>query len=147
MQAEGLDQIVDDLARGISTGIDLNCRCTFPNGYITDLQLKCNDQGLVFHGRIISTNTSTSTDLLAALEKWISRVQTVTVKGEELPILKSSNEPPESGNAEHINQEDTPTNSFPVVVTAAPVGGVVLLLVVIIVVAIGTVAVRRRQQR
>ena len=136
MQAEGLDQIVDDLARGISTGIELNCRCQFPNGYITDLQLKCNGQGLVFHGRIISTNTSTSTDLLAALEKWISTEQTVTAKGEELPILKSS--------IVHISNEEKSTK---VVVTAAPVGGVVLLLVVIIVVAIGTVAVCRRQQR
>ena len=70
----------------------------------------------------------------------------MTVKGEELPIVKNkTNEPPKRVNAEHINQEDTPTKGFPVVVTAAPVGGVVLLLV--IVVAIVTVVVCRRQQR
>ena len=146
MQAEGLDQVVDDLARGISAGIELNCHCEFPSDYVTDLQLMCNDQGLRFHGRIISTNTSTSTDLLAALEKYVSAEETVTVKGEELPIVKNkTNEPPKRVNAEHINQEDTPTKGFLVVVTAAPVGGVVLLLV--IVVAIVTVVVCRRQQR
>ena len=132
----------------ISAGIELNCHCEFPSDYVTDLQPMCNDQGLVFHGRIISTNTSTSTDLLAALEKYVSAEETVTVKGEELPIVKNkTNEPPKRVNAEHINQEDTPTKGFPVVVTAAPIGGVVLLLVVIIVVAIVTVVVCCRQQR
>ena len=142
MQAKGLDEIVEDLARDISAGIELVCRCEFPSDYIADRQLKCNNQSLVFQGRIVSTNTSESTDLLADLTKWISTEPTVTAKGEELHVMKNSNEPTEK--AEPKNKEHELPNSFPMW-TAAPVGGVVFI-VVILAVATGIVVACRRQK-
>ena len=137
MQAKGLDEIVEDLARDISAGIELVCRCEFPSDYIADRQLKCNNQSLVFQGRIVSTNISESTDLLADLTKWISTEPTVTAKGEELHVMKNSNE-----KAEPENKEDALPNSFPMW-TAAPV---VVFIVVILAVATGTVVACRRQK-
>ena len=144
LQADQREKIVEDLARDISRGIEHICNCEFPIDYIAERQLLCRNTSLVFSGRIISTNNSESTDLLADLEKWLSTDPTLTAKGEDLHLVKNDTKPTDKAT-EPAKKEDTSANGFPVTIIVAPVGGVVFL-VILLGVAIVTVMVWYRQR-
>ena len=128
-------EILDDLARDFSRGIEIICRCSLPSDYITDGQLTCYNQNLVYQGRIISTNDRGSPNLMGDLQEWLSRDPMIIVKGEELKLVK--NEP------ETAKQGDSPTDGFPVTTVGATAGGVAVL-VLLLAVVIGTVVACRR---
>ena len=143
LQADERGEIVEDLARDISKGIEHICHCEFPSDYIAERQLLCHNTSLVFQGRIISTKNSESTDLLADLQKWLSTEPTLTAKGEDLHLVKNDTKPTDKAT-EPAKKEDTSANGFPVTIVA-PVGGTVFL-VIILGVAIVTVMVWYRQR-
>ena len=80
-----------DLARDFSRGIELTCRCKFPDTYITDGQLMCVNEELMYQGRIISTDDRDSTGLLAEFEKWLLSEPVVIARGEVLKLVKNPN--------------------------------------------------------
>ena len=143
LQEEEPRKIVEDLARDISRGIELICHCGFPSDYIADGKLTCNNQRLVYQGRIISTNDRDSIDYLGDLQKWISTEPTLVVKGEQLHLVKNDSKFTE--RAPTTEPAQTSANSFQVMTAVAPVG-VVVVLVLTLSVSIVTIIVYRRRR-
>ena len=149
LQAEGQDEIVDDLARDISRGLELTCHCTFPRDYITDEQLMCLNDTLTFSGRIISTTERSSLDLLADFEQWLSTEPTIIAKGESLSVVASDTAgmPPETASTKTVptvvadKQEEASESSFPMGIVGGAVGGVFILIVFTVALIIGATMV------
>ena len=143
IQAQDPEEIMVDLARDFSRGVELVCRCKFPDSHIANGQLMClNDSLIIYQGRMIGTIDRDSNDLLADFETWVSSEPTVIAQGEVLKVVKKSGIKPENTpSVEPIGQPDTPQDSIPVSVVGGVAGvvGVLLLLagVVIVTVVVG----------
>ena len=112
------------------------CNCTLPSDYIAERKLTCQNQKLVFMGRIISTAERDSTDLLADFELWITTQATITSRGKELTI------------AEYKNiSTATASESVSAAIIGASVGAAVAVLLVIVTVSIAAVVLVWHKQR
>ena len=127
-------EIVEDLARDISRGIELTCSCRFPSNYIIDRELKCDKENLIFSGRIISTNERNSTNLLADFKKWLLSNPTIIVKGETLNIVNRSN----NNKSNELSMQEKFSEDYLIMVV---IGGIVAVLILLLVVIIGTAVV------
>ena len=153
LQAERQDEIVDDLARDISRGLELTCRCTFPSDYITDERLMCLNDTLTFSGRIISTTERSSLDLFADFEQWLSTEPTIIAKGESLSVVVSDTTgmPSETASTKTAptvvadKQEGGSESSFPMGIVGGAGGGVFLFIVLTVALIIGATMVCKRQ--
>ncbi|CAI7993603.1 hypothetical protein GBAR_LOCUS1283 [Geodia barretti] len=117
-------EIVEDLSRAFSSGIELTCNCTFTSDYIADGQLTCRNDILIFQGRIISTTDRNSTDLLTNFETWLSTDPTIMARGEELKLFKN----------ERFTESENRNQS--IVGATAGVAAVLILLVALVIVLI-----------
>ena len=145
IQAQDPEEIMVDLARDFSRGVELVCRCKFPDSHIANGQLMCLNDNLIYQGRMIGTIDRDSNDLLADFETWVSSEPTVIAQGEVLKVVKKSGIKPENTpSVEPIGQPDTPQDSIPVSVVGGVAGvvGVLLLLAVV-----GTVVVGLRKHK
>ena len=140
-QGRDTEDIVEDLARDFSRGIELTCRCSIPSDYIADGRLTCQNQNLIYQGRIISTDDRDSTSLLADLQEWLSSFPVIIAQGEELKLVKNEPEP----SIETAKQEDSPTEGFPVSTVGVTAGAAAILVLLVIVVAGTVVACRRKR--
>ena len=156
MQAEDPGEILADLARDISRGIELSCGCKFPSDYIADGRLTCHNETLMYQGRIISTDDRDSADLLRYFEEWLSKVPRIIAKGEELKLIVSdtSDSPIETPISkpgkptpviEAEKQEGSSSGGIPIPILGGSVGGVTVLLIVVGAI-IGAVLVCRRKR-
>ena len=139
LQAEDPGEILADLAREISRGIEFSCGCTFPSDYIADGRLTCHNETLMYQGRIISTDDRDSADLLRYFEEWLSKEPRIIAKGEELKLVVSDTVKP----TPNVEQEGSSSGGIPIPILGGSVGGVSVLLIVVGAV-IGAVLVRRR---
>ena len=136
IQAAESAEIAEDIAKNISKGIELMCNCTLPSDYIAERKLSCQNQKLVFMGRIISTAERDSTDLLADFELWITTQATITSKGKEFTVTEYKN----------ISTATAP-ESAPVAIIGASVGAAVAALLVIVTVSIAAAVLVWHKQR
>ena len=147
MQAQDPEEIMVDLARDFSRGVELVCRCKFPDSHIANGQLMCLNDNLIYQGRMIGTNDRDSSDLLADFETWVSSEPIVIAQGEMLKVVKKSGIKPENTpSIEPIGQADTSQDSIPLSVVGG-VAGVVGVLLLLAVVVIVTVVVGLRKRR
>ena len=122
-----------EIAHEVSKGIKLICHCNLSSDYITDTKFTCDNENLVlFHGRIISTNDRDSSDLAGDLEEWVSTKPTIVVQGKELQVMSSD-----------VEQEDSNLSG---VIVGAVVPVIILLLLISAVVS-GMILFRRRIKR
>ena len=128
-----------DLAREISRGIELTCRCKFLDTYITDGQLMCVNEELMYQGRIISTNDRDSTDLVEDFEKWLSSEPAVIARGEVLKPVKNPN------TEMTTEPSEASPNDIPVSIIGG-IAGVAAVFVLLIVTVIVIVVVLRKRR-
>ena len=131
-----------DLAREFSRGIELICRCKFPDTYITDGQLMCVNKELLYRGRIISTHDRDSTDLVEDFEKWLSSEPVVIARGEVLKVVKN---PTIEMTSEPSEQNKASPNDIPVSIIGG-IAGVAAVFVLLIVIVIVIVVVLRKRR-
>ena len=146
-QAQDPEEIMVDLARDIGRGVEFICHCKFPDKYIANGQLMCqNDSLILYQGRIISTDDRDSSDLLADLEKWLSSEPTIIAQGEVLKIVKKSTIPEKTPTVERpVEQTDTSSDDILAPIFGG-VAGVVAVLVILAVGVIMTVVVLRKHR-
>ena len=156
LQAQDPEEIMLDLARDIGRGVEFICHCKFPEKYIANGQLMCqNDSLILYQGRSISTNDRSSSDHLADLEKWLLSEPTIIVQGEVLKIVKKKSATelvtlstiPEKTPAIERPVEQTETSSDDILAPIfGGVAGVVAVLVILAVGVIMTVVVLRKHR-
>ena len=135
-----------DLAREFSRGIELTCRCKFPDNYITDGRLMCVNKELLYQGRIISTNDRDSTDLVKDFEKWLSSEPAVIARGEVLRLVKNPTvELKETPSIKPSEQKEASPDDIPMPVFGG-IAGVAAVLVLLIVTVIVIVVVHRKRR-
>ena len=126
---------------------------------------------MVFHGRMITTPTHTSTELLTELQDWLQIGPLLTIRGIQLRVLPCRVEVTTPENLDCVSLDFTPTKSsdklpskipektpevagsgggggVPIpIVAGAVIGGVVLILIVLAIASIVVVRRKRRKQR
>ena len=140
-----------DLAREFSRGIELTCRCKFPDTHITDGRLMCVNEELLYQGRIISTNDRDSTNVLADFEKWLLSEPVVIARGEVLTLVKNQitemttelKETPSIKQLDH-NEAEASRDDIPVPIIGGIAGAAVFVLLLIVVTVIVVVLWKRR---
>ena len=137
-----------DLARDFSRGIELVCRCKFPDEYIAEGQLMCLTDNVMYQGRIISTNDRDSTDLLGDLKTWLSSEPVIVAQGEVLRVVKDSTNvrPGKTPSIEPMGQAETSGDNFSVSAVGGVIG-VVCVLVLLAVVLVIVILVGLRKHR
>ena len=97
---------MEEIALEMSSGINHLCSCDFSTSYINDRDLTCDEGILIYKGRIVSTNETSSSDLKMYLDNWVSAEPVLLVGGEELKVVG-----PPPGNDTSMMPED-PTGSM-----------------------------------
>ena len=145
-QAQEPEKIMTDLAREFSRGIELTCRCKFPDTYIPDGQLKCVKQELMYRARIISTDDMDSTDLLKEFEKWLSSEPVVIARGEVLTLVKNpTTELKETPSLKPSEQKEASPGNVPVPIIGGIAGVTVVFVLLIVIVTVIVVVLRKRR--
>ena len=123
IQAQDPKEILVDLARDFSRGVELECNCKFPDSYIANGQLLCHNGTLIYQARIVGTDDRDSTQLLVDLEKWLSGGPTIIVQGEVLKLVIPGTTP-----TLQPEQEESSSDSGLVYGSVAGVVAILLLL-------------------
>ena len=142
------------------------CNCAFSEEYIADPDLIClenNASGVIFQGRLISTEDMNSTEMISQLERWAQNKPIIVAKGVKLTVAGICSEHPRGLDCIMDNTRPTvmtPTqNSNPTgvgvteshsivpVIGAGAGGGVFLLIAAVVILIVVVLVVRRRRYK
>jgi hypothetical protein len=153
------EEIVEDLARDVSRGVELIFRCKFPSDYVADGKLACLNETLMFEGRMISTYDRDSSASFADFEKWISSGPSVIARGELLKVISSKTTSSSDGETPNtdgdantkpptisINEQETEQSISLLAPVVGAVGGVGIIALLVAVV-VGAILCHRQRSK
>lgn len=87
MQANRSSSKLEEITQVVSFAVRQQCYCPLTSEYIAHERLMCSgDDSILFQGRIISIDSTTSSELLMNLQTWVQRAPTVTIEGKYLHV-------------------------------------------------------------
>ena len=87
MQANRSSSKLEEIAQVVSLAVWQQCYCPLTSEYIARERLMCiEDDSMLFQGRIISIDSTTSSELLMDLQAWVQSAPTVRIEGKYLHV-------------------------------------------------------------
>lgn len=88
MQRTDSSEKTSDVVKQLVLQLTGSCECAITTKYIADGGLVCSSEPgeVILQGRIISTTTKNSTDLVTLLQEWVLGNPTVIIQGVQLKV-------------------------------------------------------------
>ena len=89
MQRTDSSEKTSDVVKQLVLQLTGSCECAITTKYIADGRLVCSSEPgevVILQGRIISTTTKNSTDLVTLLQEWVLGNPTVIIQGVQLKV-------------------------------------------------------------
>ena len=166
MQSYRSSETANSISKYIAGELMDICNCAFSEKYIAEPDLICMENstsGVIFQGRLISTEDMNSTEMVSDLEGWAQTKPIIVAKGVKLTVVGicsehlrgldcfMDNTPPTvmtpTQNSNPTGVGITESHSIVPVIGAGAGGGVFLLIVAVVILIVVVLVLRRRRYK
>lgn len=134
MQRTDSSEKTSDVVKQLVLQLTGSCECAITTKYIADGGVVCSSEPgeVIFQGRIISTTTKNSIDLMTLLQEWVLGNPTVIIQGVQLKVESECSVQLETLG----NTTCRPCSTFGGAVVLA-VGGVLAIVAFLVIIVMG----------